>query len=67
MSVGRKIALVVNQIHRDDEDSLDVLYWRNRTPLERLEEVVRLRRNYFEWLNGSFPERIEKVVAIRRL
>jgi hypothetical protein len=32
---------------------------------ERLEEVTRLRKNYYTWLNGFFPEKIAKVVTMR--
>lgn len=67
MSTNRKIALVVNQIHRDDEDKLDVLYWMSRPASERLQEVVRLRENYFTWLHGSFPKKIQKIVERRKL
>lgn len=58
----RKISLLLNSVHRDDEDRLDVLFWLSKTPTERLQEVVRLRKQYFTWLNGSFPLKIEKVV-----
>ena len=53
---------VVNQVRMEDEDHLDVLFWLKRSPSERLGEVTRLRKNYFTWLNGSFPKKIEKVV-----
>jgi hypothetical protein len=61
----RKIAKVVNQVKMDDEDALDVLFWRSKTVFERLQEVSRLRRNYYTWLNGSFPEKMDKVISTR--
>jgi hypothetical protein len=63
----RKMAMVVNQVEMEDEDSLDVAFWLKRPPSERLAEVVRLRRNYFTWADGYFPDKIEKVVHIRKL
>lgn len=59
--------MVVNHVKMDDEDGLDVDFWLSKTPGERLAEVVRLRRNYFTWLNGCFPEKIEKVVSWRKM
>jgi hypothetical protein len=61
----RKMAKVVNHVKMDDEDALDVLFWRSKSVSERLEEVVRLRRNYFTWLNGAFPEKMIKVISTR--
>jgi len=63
--MNRKIAKVVNHVKMDDEDSLDVLFWRSRPMRERLEEVIRLRKNYYTWLNGFFPEKIDKVLTTR--
>lgn len=63
--MNRKIAKVVNHVKMEDEDALDVLFWKSRSVLERLEEVARLRRNYYTWLNGSFPEKMTKVVTTR--
>jgi hypothetical protein len=61
----RKIAKVVNHVKMEDEDALDVLFWRSKTVFERLQEVSRLRRNYYTWLNGSFPEKMERVITAR--
>ncbi|TWI99819.1 hypothetical protein JN11_02234 [Mucilaginibacter frigoritolerans] len=61
----RKIAKVVNHVKMDDEDALDVLFWRSKSMAERLQEVVRLRKNYFTWLNGAFPEKMTKVITTR--
>ena len=51
----------------EDEDEQDVAFWLNKTPADRLAEVLRLRHNYFTWLNGLFPQKIEKVVHQKRL
>jgi len=51
----------------DEEDALDVKFWLSKTPAERLAEVVRLRKNHYTSLNGSFPEKIEKVVSWRKM
>ena len=67
MKPTRKMALVVNQVRMDDEDQLDVLFWLDKLPSERLAEVSRLRRNYFTWANGEFPVHIQKVVRRRKL
>ena len=67
MEHSRKIAMVVNQVKMEDEDSLDVLFWLSRTVSERLSEVSRLRKNYFTWADGKIPEKIEKVVQQRKL
>jgi hypothetical protein len=63
--MDRKMAKVVNHVKPEDEDYLDVLFWRSKTSAERLQEVTRLRRNYYTWLNGSFPEKITKVITTR--
>ncbi|WP_316746440.1 hypothetical protein [Pedobacter gandavensis] len=67
MKRERKIAMVVNHVKMEDEDDLDVLYWSGKTASERLSEVVRLRKNYYIWLDGVFPEKIEKVIQQRKL
>ena len=53
MKPSRKIALVVNQVRMDDEDQLDVLFWLDKLPSERLAEVSRLRKNYFTSADGE--------------
>lgn len=63
----RKMAMVVNHVKMEDEDSLDVLFWLSKTVSERLAEVSRLRKNYFTWVDGTFPDKIEKVVHQREL
>ena len=62
-----EIAKVVNLVKMDEEDYLDVVFWRSKSVAERLEEVMRLRKTYYTWLNGSFPEKITKVVTTRRM
>ena len=63
--MARKIAKVVNQVKIEDEDYLDVAFWRSKSMNDRLEEVARLRKNYYTWLNGSFPEKMVKAITIR--
>ncbi len=67
MKHERKMAIVVNQVKMEDEDSLDVLFWMSKSVSERLTEVSRLRRNYFKWADGFFPEKMEKIVHQRKL
>jgi len=67
LKVERKISPVVNYVKMDEEDVLDVKFWLSKTPAERRAEVVRLRKNYYTWLNDSFPEKIEKVVHYRKM
>lgn len=67
MKHSRKIALVVNHVNVGEEDALDVLFWLDKSPAERLSEVSRLRKNYFTWADGSFPEKIEKAVHFRKI
>jgi len=67
MKTERKMAMVVNHVKMEDEDRLDVEFWLTKTPTERLFEVMRLRKIYYTWLNGSFPEHMEKVIHQRRL
>jgi hypothetical protein len=67
MDKARKISLVINQIHPDNEDKLDVEFWMSKTASERLAEVYRLRVNYYKWLNGSYPDKIERVITQRKL
>lgn len=59
--------MVVNHVKMDDEDLLDVQFWLAKTASERIQEVTRLRINYYTWLNGSYPEKIAKVVTKRTL
>ena len=62
----RAIQKVINQVKPEDEDHLDVLYWRSKSLQERLAEVVRLRKNYYNWLNNSFPAKIEMIISQRK-
>ncbi|WP_025143120.1 hypothetical protein [Pedobacter jeongneungensis] len=63
----RKMAMVFNQVRMEDEDALDIAFWLNQAPEERLKTVVSLRESYFTWLNGSFPEKMERVITRRKL
>jgi len=64
---ARKMAMVVNRVKMEDEDSLDVVFWLNQPISERIKAVTSLRRHYFTWLNGSFPDKIIKVISRRKL
>jgi len=63
----RKMVMVVNRVKMEDEDGLDVTFWLNQPASERIKAVTTLRRNYFTWLNGSFPDHIAKVVTRKKL
>jgi hypothetical protein len=63
----RKIALVARHVLKEDENHLDVEFWLNKSPSERLAEVVRLRRLYFSSTGKTFPDKIEKVIFRRKL
>jgi len=67
MKHSRKIALVANHVNVGEEDALDVLFWLDKSPAERLSEVSRLRKNYFTLADGGFPEKIEKTVHFRKI
>jgi len=67
MKQVRKMALVVNHVKMEDEDALDVSFWLQKTPSERISEVTRLRKNYFTSAGNRFPEKIEKVIQYRKL
>jgi hypothetical protein len=64
--MDRKIVKVVNQVKMEDEDGLDAVFWRSKDVHERLQEVMRLRKNYYSWLNGFFPEKMTKVITTRQ-
>ena len=63
--MDRQIAKVVNFVKMDDEDHLDVIFWQSKSAAERLQEVVRLRKNYYTGLNGCFPEKMIRVISTR--
>jgi hypothetical protein len=67
MKINRKIAIVATHVKMEDEDTLDVAFWLAQSPAARLAEVFRLRKNYFTWVNGTFPQKMEKVVSWRKL
>ncbi len=67
MKANRKIAMVVNYVRMEDEDTLDVAFWLTQTPSSRLAEVFRLRKNYFTWANGSFPTKMDKIISHRKM
>jgi len=61
----RKIAKVATHVRMEDEDRADVLFWLSKSASDRLAEVTRLRKNYYTWLNGSFPQKMDKVITTR--
>jgi hypothetical protein len=63
--MSRQMTKVVNHVKMEDEDHLDVVFWQSKSVSERLQEVARLRRNYYTWLNGSFPEKMVRVITTR--
>jgi hypothetical protein len=63
--MARQIIKAVNHVKTQDEDYSDVLFWRSKSVSERLQEVARLRKNYYTWLNGSFPEKMIRVITSR--
>lgn len=58
---------VINVVKQDEQDEQYIAFWLSRPIAERLQEVQRLRFQYFRWLNKSFPDKIEKVVSNRTL
>ncbi|MEO9172118.1 MAG: hypothetical protein ABI203_03450 [Mucilaginibacter sp.] len=63
--MNRQMAKVVNQVEMTDEDHLDIIFWQSQSFSERLQEVVRLRKNYYTWLNGSFPATMNRIITSR--
>jgi hypothetical protein len=63
----RKIKIVANLVNRDDEDLNDIIFWLSKTESERLQEVYRLRQNFFQSPDKPFPKKISKKVKIVRL
>ncbi len=58
----RKIAKVVNRIPLEMEGETDLDFWLTQTPDQKFEELMRLRKFYWEWKLGFYPTKIEKVV-----
>ena len=61
------IEKVINVVKQEDQEEQYILFWISKTSQERLAEVTRLRRNYYTWLNKTFPDKMEKVVSKRRI
>lgn len=53
----RKMAMVVNRVKMEDEDSLDVVFWLNQPISERIKTVTSLRRHYSLGLMAHFLKR----------
>jgi hypothetical protein len=67
MGNRRKMEIVANLVNREDEDLMDIIFWLNKTESERLQEVYRLRQNFFQSPGKPFPKKISKTVKIVRL
>ena len=48
----------------EEKDAERRVYWRSRTPEERLSEVERLRQEAFKFLPGGYPAKMQRVVTI---
>nr|MBI1230178.1 hypothetical protein [Cytophagales bacterium] len=64
---SRKMALIVQQVSQQDEYRLDMDFWLKKSVSERLAEVCRLRRLYFNKGEEGFPTKIAKVVHKKRI
>ncbi len=64
MDKKRQIALVYRKMRIGEEGS-DFAYWQSRSPIERLEALEEIRREYHGWKYGREP-RIAKVVTIKK-
>jgi hypothetical protein len=53
----RKMQMVVHHVKMAEEDQMDIQFWLNRSPSERIAEVTRLRNQYYTWLLGEFPKK----------
>lgn len=49
--------MAVNHVKMEDEDHLDVQFWKAKTSTERLAEVTQLRINYYTWLSGFYRKK----------
>ena len=67
MEKKRKMEIVANLVNREDEDLMDIIFWLKKTESERLQEVYRLRQNFFQSPGKPFPKKISKTVKIVRL
>lgn len=61
----RKMAMVANQIKKEEEDLRDITFWLSRPASERISEVTRLRKAYYSWILGTYPERMKKTITQR--
>ena len=59
--------MVVHQVSQQDEYRLDLDFWLKKSVSERLAEVCRLRRLYFNKDEEGFPTKIAKVVHKKRI
>lgn len=61
------MALVVHQVSQENEYKLDMDFWLKKSVSERLAEVCRLRKLYFDQGKEGFPSKIAKVVHKKRI
>ncbi len=64
MDKPRQIALVYRKM-RISEQVSDFAYWQSRPPIERLEALEEIRREYHGWEVGE-EQKVERVVTIIR-
>lgn len=57
------IECVVNKCKLGEEKP-DILYWRGRTPVERLEALEEIRRSYNAWRYGNAEQGLQRVLRI---
>lgn len=49
--------------HQSGKEPTDFAYWQSRPPLERLEALESIRREYILWKYGTWP-RLQRVCHI---
>lgn len=49
--------------HQAGDEPTDFAYWQSRPPIERLEALEAIRREYILWKYGSFP-RFQRVCRV---
>ena len=67
MSKERKISLVAKRSSVNEASDDYLFFWVDKNITERLEELLRLKKNFWSWKLGSYPKGIEKVVFKRSL
>jgi hypothetical protein len=57
----RTMALVGSKISFEEAEDSDIIFWANKTIIERLAETERLRKMIWTHVLGSYPVKMEKV------